>query len=103
MEQGRIIIDGTLEQLRSAAGLPVHIKVTSLPQQRDALLQALAGDNGCRKIGTQELEFSCDHADKIALLHRITRQQDLIEDIGISPPRLNQLYAHFVKPGNREQ
>lgn len=96
MEQGRIIIDGTLEQLRSAAGLPVHITVTSLPQQRDTLLQALAGQHDCREIGTQELEFSCDNADKIALLHRITRQQDLIEDIRISPPRLNELYAHFV-------
>jgi Cu-processing system ATP-binding protein len=96
MKHGRIIIDGSLQQLRAAAGLPVHISVTTIPGHGDDLFKILGVDNRFEKVGTEQIDVLCSSEDKVSLLHRISAEQQLIEDIQVNPPRLDDLYAHFV-------
>ncbi len=96
MKNGRIIIDGSLSQLRAAAALPVQIVLTAAPGQRDALFEKLARERGVNRVGSEQCELLCSDTDKVSLLHRISAPQYAIEDIQVNPPRLDDLYAYFV-------
>jgi Cu-processing system ATP-binding protein len=100
MKNGRIIIEGSLQELRATAGLPVHISVTTIPGHRDDLFKILGVDNRFEKIGKEQIDVLCSSADKVSLLHRISSEQHFIEDIQVNPPRLDDLYAHFVNGGS---
>lgn len=96
MKAGRCLIQGTLDELRATASLPTQICVTTQGRQIDALLQAIGSDAAHRKVNDDQIEFSCTEANKLTLLQRITQEQKYIEDIRMVPPRLDDLYTHFV-------
>ncbi len=96
MKNGRIVIQGSLEELRARAGLPVQITVNCAPGKCEALQTELGASTNSRRGIDDKLEISCSNDEKIALLHSITGLQALVEDIQLNPPRLNELYAHFV-------
>lgn len=96
MKNGRIVIQGSLEELRAGAGLPVQITVSCAPGMSEAMQTELADRTSLQRGNGDKLEFSCSNDEKIPLLHRISGLPSLVEDIQINPPRLNELYAHFV-------
>lgn len=96
MKNGRIVIQGSLDELRTRAGLPVQITVSCAPGMREAMQSELADRNGLQHGNSDKLEFSCSNDEKIPLLHRISGLHSLVVDIHLNPPRLNELYAHFV-------
>ncbi len=96
MKQGRALIHGTLDELRSAAKLPTQIIVTTKAGQVDAMLHAVGPTTNYRRINGEQLEFSCTEANKLTLLQSITQQQRCIDDVQMIAPRLDDLYTHFV-------
>ncbi len=96
MQQGRAVIHGTLDELRSAACLPTQIIVTTRSGQADALLHAVGPLTSDLKVSGEQIAFSCTEANKLTLLQAITRQHDCINDVQMIAPRLDDLYTHFV-------
>jgi Cu-processing system ATP-binding protein len=104
MSQGRIVIAGTLQQLRVAAELPDQLVVTSKPGSRDQLLKVLLKEGReISPLAADSFELYCSRVDKVALLQRISAESQLIEDIEVNPPRLDDLYAHFIHRHNNSE
>lgn len=98
MKNGRVLIQGTLEQLREAAGLPTQIRVIARPGQeqnfknfQSVMPQAINGEDR-----SDCFSFQCGQHEKVALMEQIMAQQQFIQDVQIIPPRLDDLYTHFV-------
>lgn len=104
MKSGRVLIQGTLEQLREAAGLPTQIRVITRPGQEQHFKCFQSGSphllNG--ESRPDRFTFQCGQEDKVALMDQIMTQQQYIQDVQIIPPRLDDLYTHFVEGAEQE-
>ncbi len=100
MRKGSVIIQGTLDQLRDAAQLPTQIRVEVLAgeEHRFAALQqsALNGGNPSKTI-----TLLCQNREKVTLMQQIMANQEVIKDLQIIPPRLDDLYSHFVEQADQ--
>ena len=101
MKQGRLLEQGSLASLRSKAALPVRIAVSCHSGGEDKLRTALPAACPLERVTPDKLVLSCAEEDKLNLLHLITGLQDAVKDVAVRPPRLDDLYAHFVN-GDRE-
>jgi len=43
------------------------------------------------------VEIDAAPEQKIDLLHRVTAEGTLVEDLDVVPPSLDEIYAHFLK------
>ena len=88
---GHLVAEGALADLRRKAALPVTLHV--LPRSGDegqvaaALPEANADRHGLTLICAQEA--------KLAALARITALGDLVADLDVLPPSLEDIYSHF--------
>lgn len=104
LKEGRVLIQGTLEQLREAAGLPTQIRVVTRAGQSQYFKGFQSGSpysiNGEER--PDRFTFQCAQDDKVMLMDQIMEQQQYIQDVQIIPPRLDDLYTHFVERAERE-
>ena len=47
-------------------------------------------------IGNEKLQLSCFNGDKMPLIRRISELGDVVSDLQILPPRLDEVYSHFM-------
>lgn len=88
MGQGRKIADGTLDELRRIARLPTRIRVRLAEGERH---DGIAGS--WRAINGRTLEIDAAPEDKVALVRSAVGAA--IADLDVTPPTLDELYAHF--------
>jgi len=96
MKNGRLLVQGSLAQLREQARLPVRMLVSCRPGHGEMLMEALQTAIPFEYIGHNQLQFSCREDQKLQLMHQLTTHREAILDIIVRPPRLDDLYAHFV-------
>jgi Cu-processing system ATP-binding protein len=89
---GRVVADGSITELRELAQLPVRLRLTLVGP---ALPDWLGGISNLCWVGRQVVELSCPPEAKMTLLHRATGDSH-IADLGLLPPTLDELYAHFL-------
>ena len=99
MRQGRLIAQGSLETLRQATGLPVRIRVVTVPGQAAAVAEALGNKACLRKVNERSVHLDCRETEKLGLVRRIAEQPERVRDVQIQPPRLEHIYAHYVGEG----
>lgn len=87
--RGVRIADGTLDELRHVARLPTRIRV----RLADNGKSQPEGGHDWRKINGQTLEIDAGPDEKLELLR--AAMQAGIDDLDITPPTLDELYAHF--------
>jgi Cu-processing system ATP-binding protein len=95
MKDGRILIQGSLAQLRQEAALPVHIVVKGKPGQAEELSCSL-GAVPFERVGPDEWHIACGENEKLQLMHQLTSNREAMLDVIVRPPRLEDLYTHFV-------
>jgi len=93
LSRGRLVMQGSLPELRHAAALPVQFLVTPAAGQADALAAALAATPGPDGI----LRLTCAQDEKLALLARITGLGAAVADLDVIPPSLEDIYSHFSR------
>ena len=93
LSAGRVVTEGALADLRRKADLPVHLHVSARPGQDAALAAALPG---ARMNGTG-VALACAQRDKLATLERIAGLGDMVADIDVQPPSLEDIYSHFSR------
>jgi Cu-processing system ATP-binding protein len=96
LHRGVVLAAGSLDKLRSLAGLPIQIELSVTCRFTNESLSPLAqvaisagGLNGHRSI-------TCSPEHKIELLRRVAAMPE-VTDISIAEPTLDQIYAHFLK------
>ncbi|MDJ1158201.1 ABC transporter ATP-binding protein [Chelatococcus sp. SYSU_G07232] len=101
MNRGRLVANGSLEELRRLARLPVRIRVTGEAQGLDTFAQHLGGIHPSRRVNGHVVEIETEAETKIAVLRRALGEGAAISDVDVLPPTLDELYAHFLRAQER--
>jgi Cu-processing system ATP-binding protein len=96
MKSGIMIASGTLDELYQQASLPVRLKVSVSPGEAQAVAERLGTEVTISKVNNQSLDLSCFNDDKMPLIRRITDLGDVVNDLQIMPPKLDEVYSHFM-------
>lgn len=91
LRKGVKVADDTLADLSTKAGLPVKLRVKAQGIQADHIAQLTGG----RRVNGASVEILCAPQDKMAELRRIAALGDVVVDIDMVPPRLEDLYRHY--------
>jgi Cu-processing system ATP-binding protein len=100
MNQGIIVANGSLDELRRIAGLPTKIRLTVARGQADRLSTLVGPVANWREVNGHVVEFDARPDEKIELIRRATGAGSPTEDVAVIPPTLDDLYVHFL--GTRE-
>ena len=96
LSKGVMVANDSLSSLRRRAALPIQLQVTARPDAVDEVAQRLAGTrmNGAR------VDLTCRDDEKLNRLGQIAELGQMIEDLEVFPPSLEDLYTHFSRrPG----
>lgn len=93
LSQGQLVTQGSLSDLRRRAALPIRLHVTPRDGHGGALSEALPKG---RMNGTG-LHLSCPQDEKLATLSRIAGLREIVQDVDVIPPSLEDIYRHFSR------
>ena len=96
MRKGVVVACGTLDELYQLAALPVNLKLRVSPGQASQVADRLGPDVNITAVNNQSLNLSCFNGEKMPLIRRITELGDVVDDMQIIPPRLDEVYKHFM-------
>lgn len=91
LRKGRKVADGDLVQLRSEAALPVRLRVRA----RDDDASTLQARFGGAKVNGRSIELLCSPDEKMDRIAAVTAAVDLVGDVEVAVPSLDDLYRHF--------
>ena len=94
MKRGRLVACGTLDELRRAAALPVHIRITFEPGNGAAVAERF-GATVVNRMNDHAVDLICPPDQKMALVRHIAALDAVVDDVEIHPPTLDALYAHY--------
>jgi Cu-processing system ATP-binding protein len=97
MNQGMMVANGSIDQLRHLAHLPAKIRCRVADGNADAISNELPSTAGWRRVNGHTIEIDAAPEDKIALLHLVTTAGAPVVDVDVVPPSLDELYAHFLR------
>lgn len=93
--RGVKIADGTLDELRGVARLPTRIRVRLAANGMDHAGQIVAQHDGWRPLNGRMLEIDAAPENKVELLRSVVAGEAPVDDLDVTPPTLDELYAHF--------
>lgn len=91
LSHGHVVAQGTLNDLRHQAALPMSVQITPVAGQQGAILAALPG----AVPAGSNVALSCAPSDKLPLLARVAALNGAVADIDLQPPSLEDIYSHF--------
>jgi Cu-processing system ATP-binding protein len=95
LRKGVKVADDTLPNLSRIAGLPTRLRILARDGQADHIAQQTGGT----RVNGASVEIYCDATNKMAELRRIAILGDVVLDVDMTPPRLEDLYRHYAKEG----
>ena len=97
MKAGIIVACGTLDELYQQVALPVQLRVSVASGEASSIAERLGSEVNISKVNDQSFCLSCANYEKMPLIRRITELGDGVQDLQIIPPRLDEVYSHFMK------
>jgi Cu-processing system ATP-binding protein len=99
MRGGKLLADDRLAALAARAALPIRIRVEARAGQADEVAARLGG----ARMNGRRVELSCGSGGKLAALRRVAALGDLIEDVDVALPNLDDVYRHYSGGGARHE
>ena len=99
MHRGRLLADGTIAELRRLAELPVRMRLR-VNGGWHAVEAALPEGTRVSRAGGA-MEITCPETRKMEVIRHLAAAGPVVEDMEITPPSLDDLYAHFLRGGER--
>jgi len=93
LSKGVMVAEGTLNDLRRGAALPVEIQVTPRTGDEAAVAAALPGVGHVNGA----IHLTCAQDEKLAMLGRIAALGNKVSDLDVLPPSLEDIYSHFSR------
>ncbi len=93
LSNGVVVADDTLAGLRRRAALPTRIQISARPGAADAVARELTAG---RRNGVM-VDLVCAADKKLAHLGSIAAMSDMIEDVDVIPPSLEDIYDHYSR------
>jgi Cu-processing system ATP-binding protein len=97
MNQGIVVANGSIDDLRRIAELPAKIRLTVPAGAAQKLSNLIGPGINWRELNGHMVEFDAPPDQKVEFLRRATCHGSPVEDIAIVPPTLDDLYAHFLR------
>ncbi len=97
LSDGVLVANDTVAALRRQASLPISIHVQAKDGAADAVARAISG----ARVNGAGVNLICAPADKLARLGDIARLGDMIADVDVIPPSLEEIYSHFGRRGQK--
>jgi len=97
LNRGRMVANGSIDELRKLAGLPIKIRVTVASGKAEKLSALVGPVPNWREINGHLVEFDAAPGAKIELIRRATDAAGPAQDVAILQPTLDDLYAHFLR------
>jgi Cu-processing system ATP-binding protein len=95
LRDGNLVARDSLAALRQRAGLPIHMRIRASEGGAARVASTLHG----RRINGSGIEISCLMDQKMDRLNAITALGDLVADVDVIPPSLEDLYRHYATQG----
>jgi Cu-processing system ATP-binding protein len=94
MNNGHLMADGSMAELRQRASLPARIRLTTDDGAAGRAAEHLQGAD-IRHVNGRTVEFDCASEDKMELVRRVTDIGISIEDMEIELPNLDRIYELY--------
>lgn len=99
LRAGELVAFGTLDELRQASRLPIRLRLSVNRESVGAIAEAVGQTFALDRIEDEAMYFICDGADKMAVVRHLAKLNGVVRDLDIIPPRLEDLYVHFMEKG----
>lgn len=96
MKEGIIVASGTLDELYQQAALPVRLRISVAAGEASSVAERLGSEVNIGKVNNQSISLSCFKEEKMPLIRHISSLGDVVHDMQIMPPRLDEVYSHFM-------
>ena len=96
IKNGKLVACGSLNELGKQVGLPVRTRLAVAPGQAARIAEQLEPYFGIDMVDEQTIELVCPVDQKVAALKLITDLGDVVLDINMTTPRLDDIYLHFM-------
>lgn len=97
IKQGRLEACGSLQELGRMLSLPVSIHVNVAPDSADSFTDQIDANISIDRVDGHSFDLLCDESEKMKLLRHITGLGEMILDVSISTPHLDEIYLHYMK------
>jgi len=101
LSAGKILAQGSIEELRKEAQLPMTIRVRGKIANQEWLDQLPAQGVSTRFVNGSQYILSAAASHKISLLHALGQEKN-IEDLDINMPTLESIYTYYNTRNNAE-
>ena len=96
MNKGNVVACGTLDELYKKAMLPVRLKVTVAAGDASRVAERMGSAVNISHVNSESFSLTCFNDEKMPLIRHISSLGDVVQDMQIMPPRLDEVYNHFM-------
>lgn len=93
LRKGRLVANDSLAALSDRAGLPTRIRLTA----KSGAVSEVQSRMGGARVNGASIELLRPAEEKMPSLARIAALGDLVSDVDIVPPNLEDLYQHYSR------
>lgn len=93
LRKGALVANDSVAALSARAGLPTRIRLTARTGAAEEVQSRIGGE----RVNGASIELHRSAEEKMTSLAHITALGDLIADVEIAPPNLEDLYQHYSK------
>jgi len=95
LSKGVIVANDTLAALRRSAALPIQVQVTTSPDAAQEVARRVSGT----RVNGARVDFCCSQDEKLARIGDVVAMGDLVIDVEVVPPSLEDIYSHYSRRG----
>jgi Cu-processing system ATP-binding protein len=97
MKSGSIVACGTLAELSRQSGLPIVVRLRVVAGHTAGVAERLAPMGEIHHVNDHDIDLSCLGTSKMALFRHIAGLGEVIVDMDVLPPRLDDIYNHYME------
>ena len=97
MKNGVIVACGTLADLTQQTGLPIVVRLKVAAGHTSRVAEQLAPMGEIQRVNDHGIDLSCQGTSKMLLFRHIAGLGEVIEDMNVAPPRLDDIYNHYME------
>jgi len=97
LKEGVLVACGTVAGLLQQTGLPISVRLHTKPGIASELAGQLSFAGEVHKVNDHSVDLFCFESSKMEIIHRVSALGDMVEDMDITPPRLDEIYNHYME------
>lgn len=97
MKSGAIVACGTLAELSQQTDLSIVVRLRVATGHTSEVAERLAAIGDIHRVNDHGIVLSCLGTGKMVLFRHIAGLGEMIEDMDVVPPRLDDIYNHYME------